>query len=163
MITKTLRSPWLDRFNEPSTDGVIEAIEPEQRHLFDHIRDRINALTDVSERLEWQGLPWRWALAFSSPKCPQDRALAYLIPDPDAARLAVALGEDAVPSLLGPRSARCLRENIAHSSQVGSVIWTEWVLSSKVLADELVKLVAAKLEGPAKAKPRRTQKPASER
>ncbi len=143
-------SPWMDRFDEPSEQDLLEALPAEARVLTDLFRQGIDRLPDMSCTVEWQGLPWRWVLTYDAPGVRADRAVAYLVPDPEAPRVAVPIDVEQVPRLLGPRSARTLREGVTHSSVVGDVVWTEWVLVTKVLTESLCKLVAATLEAPRK-------------
>ena len=156
MPTKTLSSPWLDRFECPSPQALLDPLADEFAPLAQDIRQRFLRFPNVQESVQWQGLPWRWCLAYTAPLCPPDRALAFLVPEPESTRVAVPLDEADASALLTSRSARCLRENLAQSSQVGSVLWLEWVLGSKVLVDELSKLIKAKLELTASANSRAT-------
>lgn len=146
MPTKTLSSPWLDRFETPTTEHLLESIVEEYLPLTKVIRANLLELPEVTEQVQWQGLPWRWSLAYITPRCPKERALAYLIPNPESARIAVPLHETLFPKLMHPKGARCLRENLAQSSRVGEVVWSEWVLGSRVLVDELTKLISLKME-----------------
>ncbi len=163
MPTKTLSTPWLDRFETPAPDDLLAAISEEYLMLTGVIRSNLLAMPGVQEQLQWQGLPWRWSLAYVTPSCPKDQALAYLIPNPGSARIAVPLHESVFPKLMHPKGARCLRENLAHSSCVGHMVWSEWVLGSRVLVDELTKLISLKMEllDPtiSKPAPKRTRRP----
>lgn len=164
MPTKTLSSPWLDRFETPATDELLAAISEEYLMLTEVIRSNLLDMPNVTEQLQWQGLPWRWSLAYVTPSGPKDQALAYLIPNPDSARIAVPLHESVFPKLMHPKGARCLRENLAQSSCVGHMVWSEWVLGSRILVDELTKLISLKMEiidpNASKPAPKRSRKPA---
>ena len=143
---KAQTSPWLDRFAEPSQQELLEALPAETRVLTNLFEQGIDRLPDVASVVEWQGMPWRWVLSYDAPQADSDRGIAYLVPDPAATRVAVPIAVEHVPRLLGPRSARTLREGVTHSSVVGDVAWTEWVLATKVLTERLCKMIAVTLD-----------------
>jgi hypothetical protein len=145
MTTRIANSPWLDRFTQPSLEALLGNLPEEVRPQVEALRGRMRALPGVREQVEWLGLPWRWAIAYTGVGHPVSRAVAYLIPDPESVRISIPLEQEVLALIAGPKASRTLRDSIVQASRVGQIVWPEWTMGSVVLAEELAAVAEAKL------------------
>jgi len=145
MPTRTFPSPWYDRFSKPQGTDLITSLPEETQKLAEEIRNRFSSLPGVSEQVEWMGLPWRWTLVYSTPSHPSQRALAYLVPDPESVRISIPLEQSMLHLVTGSKASKTLRESMAQSSRVGGMIWPEWAFGPASLVEELPAIAQAKL------------------
>lgn len=145
MTTRTACTPWLDRFNQPSLEALLGNLREDVLPQVEAFRERMRALHGVREQVEWLGLPWRWAIAYTAVGHPVSRAVAYLVPDPESMRISIPLEQDVLALIAGPKASRTLRDSIVQASRVGQIVWPEWTMGSVILAEELAGVAEAKL------------------
>jgi hypothetical protein len=139
---------WMDRFETPSVTSLLSDISNRaSAQLFEHARTRLLAIPDVREELAWLGLPWRWAFSYWNPIC-TDRALAYLIPDPNMPRLAVPLEGEALPHLTTKRISKSIRDAIIFAPTVNGVRWCQWDIAAKPVVEDALGLLQAMPHSP---------------
>ena len=148
MATGSVRArvAWEDRFRTPKIDELLEVFNKQTLPALEFARAKLLEVAGVREDLSWQGIPWRWCLTYRVGSA--ERPWAYLVLEPNKARLALPLTADAVSRLPARKMSKTIRDAIAQASQVGGVYWASWELTSKALSEELVDTVAmASLEG----------------
>ncbi len=151
------RPCWQDRFRQPRVEelrnGYIEAPEAEEDaldprealKLLDTARERLLAApADVVETVEWQGLPWRWAIVYAIEGDPT-RALAYLVPDPAGPRLAVPLTSEMIDAMPLRRMKKHIRDGLTSGRRVGGTIWASFDINAKLQLDEVLDLAKRKV------------------
>ena len=143
MTTLAGTTPWVDQFTTPAAESLLAAPAAPGAELLAAARERLGCIDGVSESVEWQGLPWRWTLTFR--RGPEQPALAYLIPDPQAPRLAVPLPHDAVLAIEPRTVSRAVRDEILACTHVAGVYWPSWELTGRAVLDDVMKLVNLKL------------------
>ena len=111
---------WADVFAAPPLEALLAELEPEDREAFEAVSEALEGRWTGT--LSWQGLPWRWAVAFGS----GSPALAYLVPDPRGPRVCVpvpAFGDGAPdPSKL----TKAVRAVFERSAIIAGFVWAEW-------------------------------------
>lgn len=138
------RAAWEDRFRQPTPDELLRAINSNLGgEIAREARRRLLAFEGVSERVEWQGVPWRWSLVYSCVMDPT-RAFAYIIPDPAKAQLSIPLTSPMVQALPLKRMRKVVRDGIVYSRFVAGVHWPCWQLDAVGQADDVMEIVQRK-------------------
>jgi hypothetical protein len=130
------RRAWEDRYRTPNPEDLIRGMEGPGRELFLHVRGELAALAGVRESLSWQGIPWRWS--FSYRMAGGREAFAFLVPQPGRPLLGLPLGECVFDTVLESKISKPVREAILHAPAIGSVRWTQWELTSRTQAEDLL-------------------------
>ncbi len=136
------RSAWEDRYSRPTLDALLQACSKQAGGVLEYARERLLALGPMRESLEWRGLPWRWALSFHA--APDDRAFAYLVPNPAQASLAIPVPPEVVAELQTKRLSRVVRDGVTHAPTVSGVRWGSWEITSRAGVDEVIALAQLK-------------------
>lgn len=135
-VTVSMRRAWDDRYRAPTAERLVAGVEAGHRELVVLLRRELAGLPGVREQIGWEGIPWRWSLGYRAPGVA--RALAYLVPQPDRPLLVLPLPETVIEALTRAKISRPTRERILLSPAVGDARWTQWELSSKMQAEELL-------------------------
>ncbi len=141
------RTAWEDRFREPTPEELLRSITSQVGgELAREFRKRLLAFDGVSEKPDWQGVPWRWTLVYTCVMDPT-RAFAYIIPDPAKAQLSIPLTAAMVQTLPLKRMKKAARDGILYSRFVAGVYWPCWQLDAVSQLDELFEIVQRKYRG----------------
>lgn len=141
------RVAWDDRFREPAVDELFKGVSSHGgAEQFKELRKRLGAFQGVQERVQWQGVPWRWTLVYSCDLDPT-RAFAYLVPDPAKPQIAIPLTVAMVESLPLKRMKKAVRDAVLLSKFVAGVYWPSWTLEAGVPVDELAEILQRKYRG----------------
>lgn len=148
----TTRSSWEDRFTRPSVRALLADLEKDHHALVQHAREALSSLPDMREDLSWQGVPWRWCFAFHADSA-EERAFAYLVPQPGKPSLAIPIDSEIVAELPLKKLPKHIREVLTLAPLVGGVRWCQWNLTSKSQIDDILNLAKLKLpdDGQARA------------
>lgn len=141
---ETTRLPWTDRFTKPQVDELSAHYDSATGELFAHARRSVSEPEAVEERLEWQGLPWRWTLVFERQGDPT-RALAYLVPDPQTPKISIPLTAEMIQLLPLKRMKKTIRDGIEMANSINSVVWACWDLGTENQLDEILDILSRKL------------------
>lgn len=133
------RSPWPDRFREPTVEYLIEFLRRQNLPAFNQARTKLLALDGMHETIAWQGV-WNWTIGYRMAG-QSGSACAYLIPDPDKPRLCVPIAEHRLADLPTRKLSKIVREAILHAPAVNGDRWPVWAIQSKAQIDELLLLV----------------------
>lgn len=154
-VTAADRLPWHDKYNEPEIEALRQHYaNPQALALLDQARARLQGFDAVEETLTWQGMPWRWCLAYTRETDPT-AALAFLVPDPERASVAVPLIPDMIRSMPAHRFKKHLKEVLLLANLVDGVYWPTFELTSKAQTEDVMDLVRRKLDFvTGKSKPR---------
>jgi hypothetical protein len=139
------RPAWQDRFTPPDVDELLAGLGKQQLQLIEHARNGLLALDDVTEKVTWLGIPWRWTLAYGV-EGSEDRPWAYLVPQPGKPLLAIPMNSEMVKSLPMRRLPKFVRDVIAFSPRVAGVHWLQWELTGRGMVDDLLGLARRKHE-----------------
>lgn len=137
------RPAWTDRFQEPTILGLEGELSEAHRALFVKARAGFRNLEGVRESVEWAGIPMRWSFVYRIKG--QERALAYLVPDPTKPTLVLPLTLSDIEAILAKRIPKFVHQSIIHAAEVDGVRWAQWFLTSLPQVRELSRLVACKL------------------
>jgi hypothetical protein len=141
-LSLPVRSAWEDKYRKPEAADLLGDIAKAVLPAFEFARARLAGLAGVSESLEWQGFPWRWSLVYRRARgAPGERALAYLVPQPARPLLVVPVPASAIEGMERRRIARAVRDLVHLSPEVGPVRWSQFEVSSKTFAEEVLELV----------------------
>jgi len=135
--------PWEDQFRTPSLDALRSHYNHQLGQLVDTARSKLLSFSEVSEELEWMGLPWRWTLVY---RCPQDptQAWAYLIPHREKPIIATPLTEDMFSALPMSRLRKFVRESLDRSRHVAGIHWVAWEVTNKTHLELVLELLKRK-------------------
>lgn len=134
------RSPWKNRFQTPDFDGLRAHYAKHLGDLFHSARERLHALSGMSERIEWLGTAWRWTYVYSHESAPA-RAWAYLIPNPEKPMLAAPMSIEFVRSLPMRRLKRYVRDGLCSAKRTGEILWPTWDVTGKSNLDDVMDLL----------------------
>lgn len=138
-----VRTPWEDRFRQPSLDDLTAHYNKQLSGLFDAARAKLLDFEGVDDSIRWQGLPWRWCLRFEAPGDPTD-AWVYLVPDPLGPIVSVPLTMDMIESMPMKRLKKHVRDGVFLSKRVGEVIWATWQPTNRTQLDEVLDVAKRK-------------------
>ncbi|GAB4555770.1 MAG: hypothetical protein Tsb0013_18560 [Phycisphaerales bacterium] len=154
-VTAAQRLPWHDKYNQPTIEDLRgHYTNPQALALLDQARERLQQFEGIEEHLTWQGMPWRWCLAYTKEGDPT-AALAFLVPDPERASIACPLIPDMLRSMPAHRFKKHLKEVLLLANLVDGVYWPTFELTSKAQTEDVLDLVRRKFDFViGKAKPR---------
>jgi len=134
------RTPWQDRFNEPTPYQLRCGLPEMSAKLFDRMRSRLRDLDGIEEGVAWYGVCWRWAIEFRL----DDDAdpLAILIPSPDDLQFAMLLDPAFITSLPLRRMKRVVRDGLDLASEPFDTRWGVWSIQQDSVAEDLEDLAA---------------------
>lgn len=169
MPSVDVKNAWSDKFSLPVVEE-LRALQPKPlQGVFQRCRQRLTEL-DLAEHLQWQGVPWRWTIVYSTPDAkaapepvphfqpsaqgsgPTPRAFAYLIPDPSRLQICVPLTGLQIERLPMKKLKKPIRDGVALARSVGGIWWPTWEIASMSAFDDVFELVRKKHElctGPA--------------
>lgn len=132
-----LQRAWSDRFRQPDAAELVAGLRGPPGNALRHARS-VLAAEGATERVIWLGT-WCWTFAFYLGK-DDDRAWAYLIPEPGKPSMCVPVPEGALSTNQSSRLAKGVREALAKSSVVGGVRWPQWEILGKAQVEEPISL-----------------------
>ncbi len=142
MPTTVSRAAWLDQFTTPTDAMLVSGVSGEMGTALVEIREKLKAVEGVKERIDWQGVPWRWTFVYSRTQAELD-PWAYLVPDPTRALIVVPLSLPMLEALPMRKLSRTIREGIARATGVGGLFWAEWELGTGTSVSDIVDLATA--------------------
>lgn len=137
------RNPWDDRFAKPTDEALLELHPKTVRKLLEQARESLLAFEGASERLEWEGLPWRWSWSYTVEADPT-RALAYLTPEPSRPQLSMPLTVEMVETMPVKRLKKHVRDGLLGARKVSEIRWASWEFHTKSDLDDLLDVVKRK-------------------
>jgi len=146
MATKQQTKAWLERFETPSHERLIDEIEvgaDAARAVFDAIVPKYTPRPLV----EWRGTPWRWTIVMTVEAGSAGGHPIYLIPNPEDPTLGLTLPRTLADSLDLRKAHKPLREPLTGARQVGGYLWLDLPLRDPTVAELCPGLVEA-LHGP---------------
>lgn len=133
------RSPWEDRFTTPTPDGLLSAFDEDTAAQVSRLRQALTEEFELSERLEWCGLPWKWSLTYRLDPGDAD-ILAYVVPNPEAPAVVFRLTHEQFTSLPVRKLSRHIRDGLAPTRLVAGVCWPEWKVQTASQAQDIIDL-----------------------
>lgn len=138
-------SAWTDKFTTPHRESLLAGFDANARALLDLAIEALGSESD--EAIVWLGVPWRWSLRYTKPKS-KGREV-YLVPDPQAPRLAAPLDAGTLAAIDLKGQHRGLRDGLAAATRVGDRVWAEWPMTGRQHTTEVVEfLIHFVLAGP---------------
>lgn len=131
------RVAWLDRFKAPSADDLLCPFNKQSSALIEHTRQKLRTCEGVKEEISWHGV-WNWSFVYRLPG--EERAWAYLIPDPAKPRVVLPVFDDVLPELPLRKLSKFIRDGLTHAPMVDGLRWACWDLLNKTQADDIVSL-----------------------
>jgi hypothetical protein len=150
-LSTKARPLWEDRFARPTLEALLAELPKPAAALVGSFREALLAREGITEELAWQGVPWRWALAFAAgagPGLAADRVVAYVVPNPVRPLACVPVPSGLVTGSVAKKLSKPTRDAIRFAPSIGGVQWPQWELTSKSVVDELATLVRLALEAP---------------
>ncbi|RNC81162.1 MAG: hypothetical protein ED559_05010 [Phycisphaera sp.] len=139
-------TPWIDRFNTPSIDTLLEQYESHALTLAQNALKGLTEIVETEPAIEWKGLPWRWTCVYRAEGEPEP--CVYLIPTPDWPSIAMPVPASVVEELLAKRSSsRYIKETLLHACQVGHIRWAEWSIQGRAQLSDVLGLAQGIING----------------
>lgn len=140
----SLKCAWNDKFRMPEVAQLRAGLTKPLQSVFDDAREELKQLEGVSESVSWQGVPWRWTLVYAMAEMPSERALAYLVPDPQRVQMCVPLNQEQIEKIPMKRLKKSIRDGVLYARSVASVWWPTWDIQTRGALDEVLELVVRK-------------------
>jgi len=138
------KTSWENKFREPPIEDLLTHFPNKQlAGVMEAARDRLTTYPNVVERVQWLGMPWRWAMVYSCEPDPT-RALAYLVPDPAKVQISIPLTTAMLQTMPIRRLRKVIRDGILYSKFVAGTYWPCWEVTSRNSLDDLLDLVSRK-------------------
>jgi hypothetical protein len=139
------RLAWEDRFAQPSVNDLRDPFPKDLERLIDDARAALLAMRGLKEHILWQGIPWRWSMAFQCRK-DDDIAWAYIVPDPhDGPCLALPMTTDCREQMLEHElPSKAAREHLTKAKQANGSVWTDWRFTTERELEEALEVVSLK-------------------
>ncbi|MBX3360337.1 MAG: hypothetical protein KF912_13335 [Phycisphaeraceae bacterium] len=134
MARPVRRTPWEDRFSQPTEQEVLSHYNRQLTGCATGARKALRTALTSTERLEWKGIPWRWTFVYNSPI---PNISAFLVPLPTSPRVVLTLPGTLAAQLATRQSPRILRDAISAAVGVGGNLWPTWDIETRSRADEL--------------------------
>lgn len=118
-------APWHDEFTQPTLAALLDGLEPSERPAFESALAMLKSRRGCRDRIEWQGLPWRWAVCISQPGLGHP-ALAYLIAKPADPFVCIPVP---IEGDLAPDPAlltKPVRARLDQAPIIAGYLWPEW-------------------------------------
>jgi hypothetical protein len=136
------RLEWTDRFNEPSVEGLRQALDSETARLFTAVRKHLLKADGLGESPVWYGASWRWALEYRTSK--REDLVAVLIPSPQDLQIAMPMERQFVKELCRRPMKRAMRDGLELALDPFDTQLAVWSIQPFIL-DDLRKLIDANL------------------
>lgn len=128
ITTLSRRSAWLDRWNQPNAEQLIEALKPHQVRNFGKMIAAMKLMAGVRQELIWYGASWKWTLHFFVGDDSEDEAntLCYIVPNTESPVISVPYTLEFVSGLPSRRLSKFIRDGIRASKCAVSYHWATW-------------------------------------
>lgn len=137
------RSPWTDRFNQPTAQTLRAGLNSASARLFDDARKRLMEIDGIREEAAWYGDCWRWILVYRIETA--EAPLAAIVPSPTDLQLAVPVDPEFLRSISTSRMKRAVRDGLELASEPFDTRWGVWSLQPGTLLSDLQDLINQKL------------------
>ena len=134
-----VRSAWENRFRQPSVVDLLGGMTKEVSTLVRSVRQELHAGRELGEELRWLGVSWCWTMVYKAEGA-MPKGWVYLIPRPDRPSIAVPVPLRVFENLPMRSFGKVVRDGLQFSRVVDGVRWPQWELTSKTLAEEVVRL-----------------------
>lgn len=127
--TLTRKAAWLDRWNQPTPEQLIEALKPHQQRNFGKLIAAMEQMEGVNQELIWYGASWKWTLHFFLGDDAEDESqtLCYIVPNTEQSPLlSMPYDLDFVSQLPSRRLSKFIRDGIRGSKCAVSYHWATW-------------------------------------
>ncbi len=135
---------WNDKFRMPDVGQLRAGLNKPLQGVFDDARHALRELEGVEESVSWQGVPWRWTLVFAMAETPAERALGYLVPDPQRVQVCIPLTQEQIEKIPMKRLKKSIRDGVVYARSVAGVWWPTWDVPGRGALDEVLELVVRK-------------------
>ena len=148
------RPAWEDRFTAPTHAQLREAYNKQNSAIFDQAHGALRSIPGVSERILWQDVPWNWTFTFCLDG-DTDHPVAYLIPDPAAVKVAVAVPAAIAQTMKTSDLKAEVREAITSAKRVCGGSWPVFEITGRARLDEVMEVIKRRLNAGQPAAPAR--------
>ena len=126
--TLTRRLAWLDRWNQPTQDQLIEALKPHQQKNFTRIIDALKEYGNVQQNLIWYGASWKWTLHFhmGATQGDESRTMCYIVPNTESPVLSLPFDVHFLASLPSRRLSKFVRDGLKSAKCAVNFHWASW-------------------------------------
>lgn len=135
--------PWEDQFRRPSLDALRSHYNHQLGQLVQTARTKLLSFDEISEDLQWMGLPWRWTLVYRDSQDPA-KSWAYLIPHREKPIIATTLTVDMMNALPMSQLRKFIREGLDTSRHIAGIHWVAWEVTNKTHLDLVLDLLKRK-------------------
>lgn len=145
MGSANARNAWTEKFSRPSVEQVFAASTKANQSVLEAAREELLELGGLEERMEWQGLPWRWTLVFEMDSGPERApAFAYIVPDPAKPQLCLPLTSEQIEAIPVRKLKKTIRDGIVFARSVSGVWWATYDIPTKTALADVMELAVRK-------------------
>ncbi len=140
------RSPWEDRWSQPSLNQLLEPIRDPYKKAFEQLIEEIDDCDDLKQELTWYGDAWKWTLHYTQ----QDGdgrevgTLCYLVPRAENPLICVPLTSELIERLPMKRLGKVVRDGIRSAKCAVETHWATWSPSNSSDVAQIMDLVKRK-------------------
>lgn len=139
------RPVWEDQFASPCDKGLRAGYHNKHTaELFDCSLAALRALPNVTEKLMWHGVPWRWAYVYEN-GCRDGAPAAMLVPDVAGPKVVVPMPAGTFHTVKLDDLSVEFREQISHSRSVCGGAWPAFDITGKTRLETVVSLVKRRI------------------
>lgn len=150
--TFNVRSPWEDRWREPSLDELLKPYKENSKKVTDLFFKKMGEIDDTSWRIVWHGAAWRWTVEFVLGSAESDAGesgedgvvLCYFVPRPEQPTISIPLTDEAIAALPMRRLNRYVRDGIRSSKRAVDLHWATWTPTAGAEIEYLIDLIQRK-------------------
>mgnify|MGYP001148939130 CR=1 FL=1 len=140
------RSPWEDRWSQPSLSQLLEPIREPYRKPFEQLIEEIESCQDLRQELTWYGDAWKWTLHYTQHDGTgrEVGTLCYLVPKAESPLVCVPLTGEQIEQLPLKRLGKVVREGIRAAKCAVETHWATWSPSNSSDVSQIVDLIKRK-------------------
>lgn len=140
------RSPWQDRWNQPTLKELLNALGKPLGKTVDKLIQRIDELAGVEHTLTWYGPSWKWTIEFTVPSETrgQRQPLAYLVPNMEGPIVSVPVSQPLMDQLRPKRLRRYLKDGLESAKHSVDHYWATWTFANQSEIDLLFEVIEKK-------------------
>jgi hypothetical protein len=137
------KTPWEERFRTPTLDALRGQYPRPLMSVFDAAKSRLDDLAGLKSEIAWQGIAWRWSLAYRTDAEPT-RPWICLVPRPAKPVLVMPLAHDLLGQIPAKKLSKFVRDGLIAAPEVVGIRWPQWELSAKTQVEDVMMLAQIK-------------------
>ncbi len=126
--TPANRSPWEDRWSQPTAEQLLATLKPHHTKLLGLISEHLLSLEGVRSEVIWYGTAWKWTVSFplTDSRGRQLDTLCHLVPNRELPLVSVPMSVSFIEHLPMKRLKKYVRDGIRGGRFAVAIHWASW-------------------------------------